>query len=747
MWLSLSVAGLNFTDRDLDASELGGEVVWQIPEEPQLARYMVYLVTAGNRIPLSAALAAETSSLLVGPDLAAGVELAVYTKSSLFEQTTPATVEVVDLEATVSDVVFEDLDLDESHLGGVLNFSAPADTAEVTGYSVFFADADSSAIEVRRRVPVTPDLAPEELGALIPADIEKGNFSHVLVYTKSALVEQSTPAFGVLNDTEASVENVAFEDEDLDEGDLGGTVYWTPRGDVTAIQDYLLYVDGKLMGSAPFGMNQLNISADFRPVVQELAIYTRSRIYESSTPQVHNFSDTAASVSGIRFDDEDLDKFELTGSITWSPPPDEQVTFFRVYFASSSSGVGGSGRLQLSEQPAAVTVAYIPNNFQTVGYSHILVYTGSVLAEQTTPEALEFVDDALEVANLSFPDQDLDAQEVGGYVSWDTPNFTATVSHYAVYLSVDVFGTNRSKVGDDIPLGTNTALVPAETPLADWKYVAVYMKSPGAEQTTPASLLISDSALQAADVHLLDLDLDPQDTSLRATISRSALAEQSTPAAAELNDTQVPIEVNFTDQDLDENDLGGLVTWTVAGDWELASGYTLYLAAKADGTARSQVDISPATRRSSIFPANIPKEVADGRILSNACLALFGNVVLIARGGRSERAMSGEVRPQPQRLRTSVVDAEEADSERADSRRTEERADSPASGHARPLNRFLQSVQHDPALFKQWIYAQRKAAARAMDKEDLCLWQTRSTCSSEPVWRPFWLSGLSCRYN
>ena len=33
-------------------------------------------------------------------------------------------------------------------------------------------------------------------------------------------------------------------------------------------------------------------------------------------------------------------------------------------------------------------------------------YTGSVLAEQTTPEALEFVDDALEVANLSFPDQD-----------------------------------------------------------------------------------------------------------------------------------------------------------------------------------------------------------------------------------------------------------------------------------------------------------------------------------------------------
>lgn len=43
MWLSLSVAGLNFTDRDLDASELGGEVVWQIPEEPQLARYMVYL--------------------------------------------------------------------------------------------------------------------------------------------------------------------------------------------------------------------------------------------------------------------------------------------------------------------------------------------------------------------------------------------------------------------------------------------------------------------------------------------------------------------------------------------------------------------------------------------------------------------------------------------------------------------------------------------------------------------------------
>ena len=65
-----------------------------------------------------------------------------------------------------------------------------------------------------------------------------------------------------------------------------------------------------------------------------------------------------------------------------------------------------------------------------------------------------------------------------------------------------------------------------------------------------------------------------------------------------------------------------------------------------------------------------------------------------ARGGRSERAMSGEVRPQPQRLRTSVVDAEEADSERADSRRTEERADSPASGAGVPS----QPVQHSPCV-------------------------------------------------
>lgn len=48
--------------------------------------------------------------------------------------------------------------------------------------------------------------------------------SFVLIYTRSLLVEQTTPVGSFLNDSVASVRNVSFTDLDLDNLELGGNV-------------------------------------------------------------------------------------------------------------------------------------------------------------------------------------------------------------------------------------------------------------------------------------------------------------------------------------------------------------------------------------------------------------------------------------------------------------------------------------------------------------------------------------------
>ena len=53
------------------------------------------------------------------------------------------------------------------------------------------------------------------------ADTAKGSFTHIVVYTKSSLVEQTTPAAVALGDSVASASSVAWTDKDLDSAEAG----------------------------------------------------------------------------------------------------------------------------------------------------------------------------------------------------------------------------------------------------------------------------------------------------------------------------------------------------------------------------------------------------------------------------------------------------------------------------------------------------------------------------------------------
>ncbi|CAE7249407.1 unnamed protein product, partial [Symbiodinium necroappetens] len=70
------------------------------------------------------------------------------------------------------------------------------------------------------------------------------DFSHVVVYTVSELVEQTTPAFAEIVDKGLTAREAVFQDLDLDATDIGGPLAWNLTGntsDLTQITHYAIY--------------------------------------------------------------------------------------------------------------------------------------------------------------------------------------------------------------------------------------------------------------------------------------------------------------------------------------------------------------------------------------------------------------------------------------------------------------------------------------------------------------------------
>ncbi|CAJ1328517.1 unnamed protein product, partial [Effrenium voratum] len=162
----------------------------------------------------------------------------------------------------------------------------------------------------------------------------------------------------------------------------------------------------------------------------------------------------------------------------------------------------------------------------------------------TTPAVHVIHDADASVSNVGFVGKDLDVEDLGGYVSWTQPASDADrVLAYSVYLSEDDMGTGRSKIEQDVPLGTDQLLVPADTPRGIFTRFVVYTRSILVEQTTPTAHLLFDT---------------------------SAL----------------PRNLDFLDQDVDRGDLGGNLTWQAPLDDTHVTEYVVYLSENAYGKDR-----------------------------------------------------------------------------------------------------------------------------------------------------------------
>eukprot|EP00928_Gymnodinium_smaydae_P018052 TRINITY_DN16876_c0_g4_i1.p1 TRINITY_DN16876_c0_g4~~TRINITY_DN16876_c0_g4_i1.p1 ORF type:complete len:6319 (+),score=1016.24 TRINITY_DN16876_c0_g4_i1:2009-18958(+) len=526
-----TVASVSFIDGDLDILELGGLVSWTPP--PRVARvagYRVYMSmgdfgSSRSQIGSFVEFGTNSTTIQVETPLSTYSHLAVYTASSLTEQTTPRAFLLVDLHSTASGLSFTDLDLDATDLGGDFVWSAPEEYSQVTHYVVYFARIDGNASVDAS--PPAQDISDRDFYAsftlgtenlTVPADTRLLEYTHLLVYTTSALVEQTTPAFHHIFDADASVSDIQFQGKDLDLADLGGVVEWQAPADVTRVKAYILYLAesgeglrrSQVSGVLPLGVSELLIPAETPHLTYtHFTVYTQSALVEQTTPVALGIDNEFSRAFNVSFSDQDLDAGQLGGDIMWHSSDDtSEVLKYFIYLAENAKG---SGRSLLGNVTLGIHSIHLPVDTPISNYTHIVVYSMSSLVEQTTPGSLDIVDVISSVSDVGMIDKDLDAMELGGTIVWTEPQSLLNTRGYAVYLATTAAGSSRSQVSVAAEVGTSKVSLAAETPLLDYMSIVVYTKSSLAEQTTPVAFTLVDNSATCSGLDLPDFDLDATD--------------------------------------------------------------------------------------------------------------------------------------------------------------------------------------------------------------------------------------------
>ena len=83
----------------------------------------------------------------------------------------------------------------------------------------------------------------------------------------------------------------------------------------------------------------------------------------------------------------------------------------------------------------------------------------------------------------------------------------AEVTQYLVYLAAGAVGENRTHLGT-LTVGTDVFEVLPNLAPGWLDHIIVYTRSLLAEQSTPSSLIISDTVSNILDLNFTDLDLD-----------------------------------------------------------------------------------------------------------------------------------------------------------------------------------------------------------------------------------------------
>ncbi|CAK9114849.1 unnamed protein product [Durusdinium trenchii] len=569
-------------------------------------------------------------------DFAPYSHILFFMASYLQEQSTPFSYLLPDEDGRVTDLVFIDQDLDHEELGGAVTWTPPPVLTEnIVAYRVVFSQ-DTMGVVDRRDIVEEPGTA---LSSTIPENTAILQSTYLAVFTRSSSTEGSTPTAIELVDSAVNVSNVSFVDYDLDDDHIAGVLTYDPPEDTSVVTHFVLYLARQVNGifeRAPYAFNvsydnlqeatsfatSTQVGEDWNetnatsstttgtsttsssttstttvasisdtqrleiPCDTELLGYTHMLIYcEQTYPVIVELDNAYSKVANISYFAEDLNLDNLEGSIEWDHP--DEYSKVLVYQVKLQDAAGGSDlllRANLVQESTNVTVqglkhvvslyqdvvsayrVFIAMNQRgldrisaaaevSVGTSEVLVHTVSSLEEQTTPTwknvsdtnfqvelpaetsiapsdylllyaatalqeqtwpATRYIpDDSFDVRNLAFTDLDLDQDELGGVLSWTEHSYRYKVESYHVYLASDAAGTNRNRLTNATGEArfTTTFDVPADTAAVDSAgatatHFVVYQQTSLVEETTPAALAISDTGIQAQQVLFTDYDLD-----------------------------------------------------------------------------------------------------------------------------------------------------------------------------------------------------------------------------------------------
>jgi len=499
-------------------------------ELAQVTHYIIYF--AEDSIGLNRTYFGNTSvgveNITVPTDTALlnSTHFVVYTLSSLVEQTTPIPHLIFDAFSSVTDVGYVGKDLDQDHLGGVISWTPPVahptSLDRIDGYVVYMAYSSAGGPGGVGRSQINGLIPYGTNEVRIYPETLRLDYNFMVVYTQSALVEQTTPTSLLFYDTFSQAVNFSFIDDDLDPFELGGTLLWVAPPDYIHITQYFLYFaeipDSNLtdfqnkrgfyrefINNVSYGTNELFIPTE-TPIrnFTHFFVYTASSLAEASTPATLVIIDESAPISNLVFIDKDLDIEEIGGTIVWTGAFSTRVILYRVYFATDA--VGANRYQHRGNIPFGTNDLIVLPDYARGNVTDILVYSASILAEQTTPVALKLYDSYSPVSYVTMPDRDLDFNEIGGLLTWSEPIDIAQVTTYVVYFSNEIVGTTRARYGHS-PVGTPELDVTPDEPFA-FTHMLVYSNSSLHEATTPVATLLSDVGESVSRVEFVDKDLD-----------------------------------------------------------------------------------------------------------------------------------------------------------------------------------------------------------------------------------------------
>ncbi|CAE8625185.1 unnamed protein product, partial [Polarella glacialis] len=493
------------------------------------------------------AIAADTAP---GP---AVLHLLVYASSSLAEQTTPSSTVIFDRSASVSDISFVDHDLDIREFSGNVSWVEPPSLERVEAYRVYLAEnAEGSG-----RSRMGDEVAAGSSRILMPAETKQGDATHIVVYARSVLAEQTTPVAFLVSDTAFSVANVSFPDLDLDLADLGGTLAWIPYVDDAQVTHYNVYFATACLSSATA---DLVVNVDVNAVLNLINESNESNFTdETSLSNVSNTSEDVSDTSGSSDNDtNDTADLAVQSSLSnvsnTSDPLSEsanasrrlRVDFLDDFVAEAADSDGPSRGLSAMAQDSDGLVWNTTN--------------ASDNASDTDTNVSQVSDNYSELslnATSTTTSSTFTITSTSTTVSTTTTVTTTSTSSNSFLTVAELPPICAREFVAKVPVGTTTFVILPETSIRNFTHFLVFAVSSMAEQVAPSGGVLIDDA--------------------SASVSG----------------------IVFVDQDLDRLDLGGNISWQPADfdfDAGLSAGrvgsYNVYLAFDEVGAGRSQVGSS-----------------------------------------------------------------------------------------------------------------------------------------------------------